>query len=117
MAVGDEDGLGVAYHDGFDVGVGVAFAVFIWAAVRDQAIEGGFYVAGDVRIGVFVDGDGGSSVRDVEMAHAEFDLGVGYEGLDFISDVYKLGAVSGFDLQGMHVGRCLDRYGHWTMKW
>ena len=104
VAVDDEDGLGVAYQDGLDVRVGIAFAVFVWAAVWDQTIKGGFYVAGHVWIGVFVDGDGGGGVRDVEMAHAGFDLRFGYEGLDFISHVYKLGAASGFDLQGMHVG-------------
>jgi hypothetical protein len=103
VAVGNEDGLGVAYQDGFDVGVGVAFAVFVGAAVRYQAIEGSLYVAGDVGIGVFVDRDGGSGVRDVEVADAGFDLGFGYEGLHFVADVYELVAAGGCDLYGLHV--------------
>src|SRR5271155_4225266 len=52
FSVGDEDGLGVAYQNGFDVRVGIAFAVFIRAAIGDQAIKSSLDVAGHVGIRV-----------------------------------------------------------------
>jgi hypothetical protein len=68
LAVGYKNGLLGTHEDGFHVRVGIAFGVFVGPAFRDEVIEDAFDIAGDVWVGVLVDGDCGGGVRDVPMA-------------------------------------------------
>jgi len=102
FAVFDEDDLARAGEDGLHVRVSVAFGVAIWAVVWDQAIEDSFDVAGDVNVGVLVDGDSGGGVRNVDVADAAFHIGFADSLFDFAGDIDKLRAAVRFDAESFH---------------
>ena len=107
FAVFDEDDLARSSEYGFHVRVSVAFGVAIRAFVLDQTIENTFDVAGDVGIGVLVDGDSGSGVRNVDVADATLHAGFTDGLFDFVRDVYKLGATIRFHAKSFH---CRGKY-------
>ena len=82
--------------------VGVAFGVAIRALVLDQTIEDSFDVAGDVGIGVLIDGNSGGGVRNVDVADAGFHSGFADSVFDFAGDVDKLRATIRFDAESFH---------------
>ena len=102
FSVLDEDGLTGTGEDGLHVRVGVALGVLITALVRNKAIENSFDVARDVGIGMFVDGNSGSAVRNIDVANAAFHSGFADSLFHLASDVYKLGAAIRFDVQSLH---------------
>ena len=102
FAVFDEDGLARSGEDGFHVRFSVAFGVAIGALMGNQPIENSFHVAGDVGIGVLVDDDSGSSVRNIDVTDAAFHIGFAESLFDFAGDVYKLRAAIRFDAKSFH---------------
>jgi hypothetical protein len=83
---------GNANENGLHMGISVAFGVCIAGVAGDEAVERGFDVTGHVGISVFIDGDPGGGVRDVEIAEARGDGGGG-DGLGYLSsDFDELGA-------------------------
>jgi len=98
----DEDELGAAGEDGFDVGVSVAFGVAIGAGCGDEAVERAFGVGGDIGVGAFVDDNSRGGVRDVEEAGAAANAESGNDALDVVGDVEQLGTARSFDLDGLH---------------
>src|SRR5215468_3450274 len=98
----DEYKLAAAHENRFDVRVGVAFGVLVAIPCRDQSVERGLDVSSNQGIGVFVHGDAGRRVRNVQIADAP-----GYtRALDHVcdreGDVNELRAASGGDAERFH---------------
>jgi hypothetical protein len=95
----------------FHVRVGVAFGVAIRTSCGDQPVERSFYVRSDIGISVLVDGNGGSGVRDKEVADSRGDTRARHNLLDCGCDVDELGAELRFDSECFDQGRRLLDYG------
>ncbi len=52
----------------------IAFPVPVGSILRDSPLQGVDYIAGHIRVGIFVDGDGGGSVRCKNDAVAVPDI-------------------------------------------
>ncbi len=102
FAVIDEYDLARSGEDGLHVGIGVALGVLVRAFVGNEAIEDSFDVAGDVGIGVLVDGDSGGGVRNIDVADAAFHIGFPDSLFDFAGYIHKLRAAIGFDAKSLH---------------
>ena len=102
FAVIDEYDLARSGEDGLHVGIGVALGVLVRAFVGNEAIEDSFDIAGDVGIGVLVDGDPGGGVRNVDVADAAFHIGFADSLFDFAGDIDKLRAAIRFDAESFH---------------
>src|SRR6202021_3955746 len=63
----DEYCFGRAYERGLAVRVGIAFCVLEEGAIGDEAIEGAFHVAGDIRAVAFIDDHACGGGRHAEM--------------------------------------------------
>jgi hypothetical protein len=87
FTVCDEDGLAGSGQDGFHMRAGVAFGAAIRAFVLDFTIEDSCDVAGDVGIGVLIDGNSGGGVRNVDVADAGFHIGFADSVFDFAGDI------------------------------
>ena len=79
MALFDKYCFGRADERGLDVRVGISFCVLEEGAIGDEAIEGAFHVAGDIRVVAFIDDHACGGVRHVQMANAGFDSGIANE--------------------------------------
>ena len=89
----DEEGDGVAGEGGFEVGVGIAFAVLVEDFFfGDEGFELLEEVVLDVGVGVFVDGDGGGGVGDEDDGEAFGYAGGADEGADARGDFDHLAA-------------------------
>ena len=97
----DDDGNGGAGEDGFEVGAGVAFGVFVEGFGFGD--EGGEFVGDvvfNVGVGVFVEGDGGGGVGDEDDAEAVLDAGLGDELGDARGDIEDFVAMLGGEFFG-----------------
>jgi len=98
----DEYCFGGADERGLDVRVGIAFCVLEEGAIGDEAIEGAFHVAGDIRVVAFIDDHACSGVRHIQVANAGLDSGIAHEALDFGGNVFEFSPARGADRDFVH---------------
>src|ERR1700722_15821387 len=98
----DEYCFGRAYERGLAVRVGISFCVLEEGAIGDEAIEGAFHVAGDIRVVAFIDDHACGGVRHVEMAESGLDSGIANEAFDVCGNVFEFSPARGADRDFVH---------------
>lgn len=75
----------------------------ICSTLRDEPIENPFYIARDIRIGVFVDSNACGGVRHIHVTPAAFYAGLLDRLLDRTRNVHEFRAPAGFNSERLHL--------------
>src|ERR1700732_4584956 len=90
------------YHRSLGMRIGIPLRMPVRSAVRHQPVKHAFQVGGDIGIGVLVDHDPSSGVRNVHVANTLGYTSSSYNPLDRKRQVQQLSPPRRFDPQGFH---------------
>ena len=107
----NKDELRCTDKHGLHMRIGISLGVTIGASRRNKAVERSLSIGGHVRIGVLVNQNPSSGVRDVQVARSSLDAQRRYHALHLHCDVNYLGTADSSDYDRLHGVSIMVIYG------